>query len=315
MWESFIIKGSAEVKQLEKEVFALMPERVDFLLAAEERLRAFRDNRKPVSCGWSTLHKGSQGDCATQRRRLLSEIQQLTPNRSARVRELQAEADELTNRKVKFAPGDREERIEIVLADIDSLLIEFGYRRAGSKIESPTPVLYERGVKEITDFEFVQELLEQVGESKFTQLVCNTGCTPRDAQNLLGALQRSCDGVRATDTQAEVLLRDYESDGDRFDKFSDKRVVEMLREHKAEAENEIACAGVEHDKMPVATDFEFISRLIAQVGKQEFVELVCASGGTTRDSQNLIGALQYGASGFDSHADAAVIKRLGDLDV
>jgi hypothetical protein len=62
------------------------------------------------------------------------------------------------------------------------------------------------------------------------------------------------------------------------------------------------------------SDYDFISTLIKR-GEQEFAVLVTRSGGTPRDAQNLIGALQYGAEGFDQKADSDVIEKLGNLNL
>ncbi len=64
-----------------------------------------------------------------------------------------------------------------------------------------------------------------------------------------------------------------------------------------------------------STDYGFVSRLIESLGKNGFIQMVCSSGSTTRDGQNLLGALHYGESGFSQHADKDVIRRLGDLDL
>ncbi len=61
------------------------------------------------------------------------------------------------------------------------------------------------------DFEFVSQLLRHVGEPKVIQLVCNAGCTTRDAQNLLGALRRGVDYfVEYADKRVIKMLGDYE---------------------------------------------------------------------------------------------------------
>ncbi len=70
-----------------------------------------------------------------------------------------------------------------------------------------------------------------------------------------------------------------------------------------------------HPSRQKNTDFEFVSRLLERVGKHKFIQLVCSARCTTRDAQNLLGALRRGIDYFIKYADKRVIKILGDYEL
>lgn len=306
------------VEELENQVMRLCPGRVDDLLGLEEHLIAFMEDRKPARGGGSTsFHGSSSYSSGRDIPRLLREIKQLSPDRSKEVRALCDEGFGLTQgewaynddgdctgrAKVKRTKS-LERKLKSVLKRGNALLIEFRYRTATNQGKPYGPMHYVRvgpggGDADTDDYSFVFGLIEVVGKDKLPDLVLGVGGTEADARTFVEAIDQG---------------QEY------FNKHACRDIMRRLNDLDADSAKEVLVrvASIRKDNrdrgVGKSSDYEFISRLIDRVGKVAFTQLVCDSGGTPRDAQNLLGVLQYGEDRFDSKADPKVIKKLSEFE-